>query len=618
MNDARTSARALVFAGLSLLCADTRAARSSQEQDAPRSRRVVRVVDSNGRPVQNARVVLLSRPLAELGHDWGLDRVEATTDERGRCSVRLRIGRTYRTWAWSRIDARHYRSTPVVEIGGRRQFSLRLHNEVSTLVKVFVPKVLRGSIKEARLIEAQTLTKARRIDIAADGSILLPPVPGSACTIDLCDERGCIRDSHEVLVRGPGSKATLRPARARSLELMVRVRGNRGETLGDARVFMAGRAQSRLLGTSNANGLALIALDPKWAQSAWSEDALRIERSGYRSHSFSMTAAGRRRVRAGAVPAPRPVAMPGQRPRVGPPLRGANERRARLWLRDNVDMTAFMWPTKPVSGRVLIDKETPAVGLLVIARSDDHDMAWLTSIATTDEGGRYVLENGGGMVSCCLDPSLTLRLDGFGRAHWHVWLGTTSPRRNRAPQEPTFRLDRLHKLRLQLTKADGEPAAHARALVSLRNPELNTRLVCDLRGRATVLTGLTGLKQVASVTHDGHSLLHRERIKGNALLKLSMRPPRRLGGLVLNAAGEAAAHAQVMLRFDGSSFDALRELQLTLLIPTDENGRFALPIRYGKAALRATLRTATGTERSMWTLVKRNARGHEYTLQTRR
>ena len=565
-------------------------------QDAERMRTSARVLDHRGKPVRGATIILVSRPLAEFGSDWGLDRLVYRSDERGRCAMRVIPGRLYRAWAWIDDSEERYFASPIAEIAVQRNHTLRLSRQASLRVRFTVPEALRRRAASASTYDEAGRNWSERFELDKTGTLTLPRTPSVACAIDLFDASGRLIDSHSVPVALPGAHPTLQPRSPRRAKRWIVTEFYRAHPLAGVRVFAGDVRDRRYLGTTDAKGRATIHVE--LGNQGGVVDDLSFDKPGF---------------------------WRARRSRPRELLKTPGSKHEPLHIR--------MDRSKPLRGRIRIDRNRPAAGTVVLAESvpqlqkriRPNGLSPTRSFAVADKNGEFSLEglpSGRIALSCCIDPALARQL-GYGKSvYWKAWLGIREqpPRRPYGDLDSDFDLSALPELRLRFRHADGTAARHAQAMVSLKNPSVRTLLYCDHKGRATLRSGIKGLMQIAAIAGNGQSVIERRRIIGDLEEEFSMRRSLRLEGVVVDIAGQTVAGAVVRLDYrHRSAFDALHSLCPRVEVRSDANGRFTIPMRSAAPALvHALHHSRMRIRRSQHlTVLLHSGRGKKVVLQLR-
>jgi len=183
-----SSLAALVLGG-QLLC-------QVPDQPDPRARRRLlgRCVAVDGKPWANAHVTLISEALGVSREERLLDRVEVTSDARGRFRAKLLVGVPYAAWAVTVAESGEYRASEIAEkvLGGG---TLLLHEDASThkLIRIRVSglEAWKASAPfSVSLYPYNSPFPSLPIELDGNSEAVLPPIPLPYCYVEIIAKDG--------------------------------------------------------------------------------------------------------------------------------------------------------------------------------------------------------------------------------------------------------------------------------------------------------------------------------------------------------------------------------------------------------------------------------------------
>jgi hypothetical protein len=377
-------------------------------QSDPRELLAGRVLDAAGAPVAGARVTLVHRPVA-LAREYGkLDHRESTTDERGRFRVEVLRGRPYSAFAsWGGPEAPVVSACMENAVGGS---SPTLREQAAAIVPLRVAIHGLDAWEELgpfgfRAVPYTVQPWTVPLFRAEDGSLLLPPLPGTGCTLEVLTREGevlfgaWLTHGRQARVgienREPGSSAGLQllhvpPPLAIPLEVVaagagtpiagaeIRVRSNwyahSLPTWASMRALTTSDAWRRV-GISDAEGRATVRVPVEG----------RLQERGSKAHCcFWISSPGRANAFAGWT-------------------NGHAYRDSEFLEHDAWPVRVGLHEAEPVRGRVTLDGRTPLTFAPVLlfgdvrVRDREGHTYWNAplAVARTDEQGRFRFEDFG-------------------------------------------------------------------------------------------------------------------------------------------------------------------------------------------------------------------------------
>jgi len=513
--------------------------------DLPRGLIFGEVTDSAGDPWVGVTVHLVARPLPDVNLGTG-DRLTATTDERGRFRADAIHGWRYHVWAEAAPDGDGvYRRSPVAT--GRVGAPLELREGPSSCLRIVEVSNTEPWAEDGAFtweIEGHAGCVLRQGDLAADGTIPVPPMPGGHATVRVRSGRGVVVGTQRVDLSRQG-EVQMRLNEARLVQVRMYEEGMK-KPLKVGEVVVADDWQRQVLAELDEKGRAEFRVPVASTDQDVQSWSYRIRAPGFC---------------AGFMAAPQ--------------MAYDDADAKRVLEAGGVVMHGGLSKGTRVKGRLLLPGGEPLVGATLMMECEAHgqveeshfyggDSRWL---ATTDAEGRFVgahfYGSGGGVVRVLLTPEMMARLPAEWQRGLQPWvlLASVSAAKQEQDLGDIEFAKALWPADIFLETPEGLPAASAELYFDLGSTSNYHRewFAVDRLGRTRLLLPRSGSIRLAVAHATGVAVelfdvdVAAQAIPSALRWPIRLRTPLKVRGRIVDANGLPVANASVHATVDYNS-----------------------------------------------------------------
>lgn len=590
----------------------------AQDDEPDRVRLRGRVELASGQPWAAAPVVLVSRLVPGSDQEIDTDRIELTSDARGRFTALLLRNREYEAWALQSEDDGDYASSNVTKVRAGMRPVLKQRESRSMPVRIRLANTEEWMDCGLQVFVRTIPTHGRLVPLELDEKheALLPPLPGSSARIEIqTGAGGKIHWAGVVLGReqrearhdraatngeatnGEGAKEPSLPLGIEEVRLphrvpiLVRVMHD-GKSLPGTRLYVDSSRGRRFIGRTDDAGWGIYHwAAPSLRNRGWFSLSLVAEADGFAPMRIVNLVRASEKGKLSTAPGPAHALT----------LEHGRDTAA-LREEGKPDFACSLEKGATIRGRLAVAAGRPAPRVPLIFLSEVKNAPSQGGVTfgqrqqrtpvrfMSDKGGRFEITTATPGQAFSLhaalprrvQSALPARLRAKGPLHTEA-LVYSGHAKDGVLDLGEVTLSSLACLELQITMEDGAPAAFPVVLVAGDDPSAHVRATADRLGRLCLLVPPGSQLQVAAAL-DGRVVQETCQVATGIVQKVcALVAPAFLSGRVVNGDGKPLPEARIYANPMGpSANDLLSRIGSSRWTNTDAAGGFRLPVREGQ------------------------------------